>query len=226
MNRIIGLVVPAVIVGGFGIGAWMYFEGYLGTPDPAGDAVPVVEPLPEPIRQRPEDPGGYQADTRGSALLEGVATEPEAGPERLLPSVEEPLARPRAEPAVPEDAPETEAPAEPESTPDPEAAATEAPVEEPLELPEPRHPRSAWKASIQLLAVRLRERAVVEAHRLLAAHPDVFGTLDFRIREFAVSERERMQRLQAGPFETKQAAGETCNELEKRGISCFVAKGQ
>ena len=221
MNRVTGLVAAAVVVGGFGIGAWMYFEGYFGTPSQAVDAVPVVEPLPEPIRQRPEDPGGYQADTRGSALLEGVATEPETGPERLLPSFEEPMARPRAEPPVPEAEPA------PEAVPEPaEAAASTEPAEEPPELPEPRHPRSAWKASIQLLAIRSRDRAVVEAQRLLAAHPDVFGILDFRVREFKVSEQERMQRLQAGPFETRKAAGEVCNVLEKRGVPCFVAKGQ
>jgi len=221
MNRVTGLVASAVVVGGFGIGAWMYFEGYLGTPNQVVDAVPVVEPLPEPIRQRPEDPGGYQADTRGSALLEGAATEPETGPERLLPSVEEPMVRPRAEPPVPEIEPEPEAIPEPAET-----AATPAPAEEPPELPQPRHPRSAWKASIQLLAIRSRDRAVVEAQRLLAAHPDVFGILDFRVREFKVSEQERVQRLQAGPFETRKAAGEACNELEKRGVPCFVAKGQ
>lgn len=221
MSRVTGLVAAAVVVGGFGIGAWMYFEGYFGTPGQAVDAVPVVEPLPEPIRQRPEDPGGYQADTRGSALLEGAATEPETGPERLLPSFEEPMARPHAEPPVPETEPEPDAVPEPAETAD-----SAAPVEEPPELPEPHHPRSAWKASIQLLAIRSRDRAVVEAQRLLAAHPDVFGILDFRVREFKVSEQERVQRLQAGPFETRKAAGEVCNVLEKRGVPCFVAKGQ
>ena len=221
MNRVAGLVVAAVLVGGFGIGAWMYFEGYLGTGDRDTESVPVVEPLPEPIRQRPEDPGGYQADARGSALLEG--TEPDAGPERLLPSFEEPVARPRVEPVEPP----------PETLPDAEAAAAQDVAEEPAvaaeerpELPEPRHPRSAWKASVQLLAIRSRDRAVAEAQRLLAAHPDVFGNLDFRVREFKVSEQERVQRLQAGPFETRKDAGEVCNRLEKRGVPCFVAKGQ
>ena len=224
MRRVGGLVAAAVVVGGFGIGAWMYFEGYFGTPEPAIGSLPVVEPLPEPIRQRPEDPGGYQADPRGSALLEGVATEPETGPERLLPSVEEPMARPRPEAPAPETAPEPEAVQAPAETA--ETAAAPAPVEEPLELPKRRHPRSAWKASIQLLAIRSHERAVIEAQRLLAAHPDVFGTLDFRVRAFKVSEEERVQRLQAGPFETRKAAGEVCNTLEKRGVPCFVAKGQ
>ena len=230
MNRVAGLVVAAVLVGGFGIGAWMYFEGYFGTGDRDTESVPVVEPLPEPIRQRPEDPGGYQADSRGSALLEG--TEPDAGPERLLPSFEEPVARPRVEPAEPpsEAVPDAEAaaaqdvaeePAAQEAAEEPAAAAEERP-----KLPEPRHPRSAWKASVQLLAIRSRDRAVVEAQRLLAAHPDVFGNLDFRVREFKVSEQERVQRLQAGPFETRKDAGEVCNRLEKRGVPCFVAKGQ
>lgn len=221
MNRVAGLVVAAVLVGGFGIGAWMYFEGYLGTGDRDTESVPVVEPLPEPIRQRPEDPGGYQADARGSALLEG--TEPDTGPERLLPSFEEPVARPRAEPVEPP----------PETMPDADATAAQDVAEEPAataeerpELPEPRHPRSAWKASVQLLAIRSRDRAVVEARRLLAAHPDIFGNLDFRVREFKVSEQERVQRLQAGPFETREDAGEVCNRLEKQGVSCFVANGQ
>ena len=221
MNRVGGLVVAAVLVGGFGIGAWMYFEGYFGTGDRDTASVPIVEPLPEPIRQRPEDPGGYQADARGSALLEGA--EPATGAERLLPSSEEPLARPRVEPAEPP----------PEVVPDAEAAVAQESVEEPAaaveerpKLPEPRHPRSAWKASVQLLAIRSRDRAVVEAQRLLATHPDVFGNLDFRVREFKVSEQERVQRLQAGPFETRKDAGEVCNRLEKRGVPCFVAKGQ
>ena len=221
MNRVAGLVVAAVLVGGFGIGAWMYFEGYFGTGDGETDSLPVVEALPEPIRQRPEDPGGYQADARGSALLEGA--EPDTGPERLLPSFEEPVARPRVEPAEPppEVVPDAEATAAQEAVEEPAAAAEERP-----ELPEPRHPRSAWKASVQLLAIRSRDRAVVEAQRLLAAHPDVFGNLDFRVREFKVSEQERVQRLQAGPFETRKDAGEVCNRLEQRGVPCFVAKGQ
>ena len=222
MNRVAGLVVAAVFVGGFGIGAWMYFEGYFGTGDRDTESVPVVEPLPEPIRQRPEDPGGYQADSRGSALLEG--TVPDAGPERLLPSFEEPVARPRVEPAEPP--PETVLDAEATAEEEAAAEAPAAAAEERPKLPEPRHPRSAWKASVQLLAIRSRDRAVVEAQRLLAAHPDVFGNLDFRVREFKVSEQERVQRLQAGPFETRKDAGEVCNRLEKRGVPCFVAKGQ
>ena len=77
-----------------------------------------------------------------------------------------------------------------------------------------------------MLAVRSPDRAVVEAQRLLAAHPDVFGTLDFRVRVFSVSEQERVHRLQAGPFESRKDAGAICNVLEERGVACFVAKGQ
>ncbi len=220
MNRILGPALAAAVVGSFGIGVWMYFEGYFGTAGPTTGVVPVVEPLPGPVRQRPEDPGGYRADFRGSALLEDPGPESDDQAERLLPSYEEPVIRRRADVGDPAAAPASE----PAAGPDP-AEPPAAPAVQPLKLPEARHPRSAWKASIQLLAVRSRDRAVIEARRLLAAHPDVFGTLDFRVREFRVSERERMQRLQAGPFATRKDAGEACHALEDRGVSCFVAKG-
>ena len=225
MNRVTGVAIAAVLFGGFGIGAWLYFEGYLGKREEATDTVPVVEPLAGPIRERPDDPGGYQADHRESPLLEGTDATTQAGPERLLPSHEEPVPRPRpGSSPPPPDGPTAMVLSAGEGS-EPEEGA-EVTLVEPPELPKPRHPRSAWKAAIQMLAVRAPDRAVVEAQRLLAAHPDVFGTLDFRIRVFNVSEQERVHRLQAGPFESRKDAGAVCNVLEKRGVACFVAKGQ
>lgn len=225
MNRVTGVAIAAVLFGGFGIGAWLYFEGYFGKRDEATGTVPVVEPLAEPIRERPDDPRGYQADHRDNPLLEGTDTTTLAGPERLLPSHEQPIPRPRPEsPAPPPDGP-TATVLSAGGDLEPEGR-DEGTVVEPPELPKPRHPRSAWKAAIQMLAVRSPDRAVVEAQRLLAAHPDVFGTLDFRVRVFNVSEQERVHRLQAGPFESRKDAGAICNVLEKRGVACFVAKGQ
>ncbi len=225
MNRIVGPAIAAAIVGSFGTGVWMYFEGFFGTGQPAGDAVPVVEPLPDPVRQRPEDPGGYRADSRGISLMGDDDSGPTGGAERLLPSHEEPVTGNRADIVAPP--PEPEAQSDPGAEAEPNVAgAPPGPAAEPLTLPERRHPRSTWKASIQLLAVRSRDRAVVEARRLLAAHPDVFGNLDFRVREFKVSEEERVQRLQAGPFATRKDAGDVCNVLGDRGVPCFVAKGQ
>ncbi len=223
MNRIAGAAVAASVVGAFGLGAWLYFEGYLGGP-PADGTLPVVQPLPEPTRQKPDEPGGYSAEHLETMLLDGADGEQDAGAELLLPGYEEPITRPRPEALDPE----SESAAPDVVLEDGDDTATDEPVvqEDPPRLPERRHPYSAWKASIQLLAVRSPRRAILEAHRLIAAHPDVFDGLDFRIREFPVSEDEKVQRLQAGPFESRKAAGAVCDRLEQRGISCFVAKGQ
>ncbi len=97
--RALRVLVFVVLAGGLAFSGWLYLNAWQlpwGKIKPEGE-LPVIEALPNPIKERPDDPGGYQLKNLGVQILESAGRKEPEGPVRLLPRPEEPRPRPDRE---------------------------------------------------------------------------------------------------------------------------------
>ena len=213
--------------------------------DDAGYASPSEAPLikagPEPIKLRPEQPGGMEVPNRDKLVyrrLEGL-TEPPAV-EKLLPEPEEPMPPPRAKPLPePENA---AAEAEPASSSGMAAATVEPPptpheqnlsppISPPAEPPPADQAPAAVKAAapssayqVQLVAVSKSEQAEDMWNKLRSKHPDVFADLEPNVERADLGKKGVMYRLRAGPLDSEAKARSVCADLARRKVDCLVVR--
>jgi cell division septation protein DedD len=228
------------IVGLLAIGAVV---AWLGGDDDARDAGPAPAPLikadPEPVKLRPEEPGGMEVPNRDKLVyrrLEGLAEPPTV--EKLLPEPEEPLPPPTAKPKP---IPEPESPpvvaaetasssgmaattAEPPAAPDERKmpAAAPPPADHPPSPVKATEPASVYQ--VQLVAVRKREQAEGMWDKLGRKYPDVFAKLEPEIVRADLGNKGVLYRLRAGPLDSEAAARSLCADLKRRKVDCLVVR--
>lgn len=190
-----------------GLGGWLYGWAVELAGGGRSGELPVVEALPEPYRERPQDPGGYT-------------------PEHLDARV---LARPRDPDAPAEgDAPPDGTPPPAPGGPAPSGGASGAPPVPP-ERPAESPARAAGEGVSASVALQLGSFASLEAAertwiRLRRAHPAVFtGGVRHRIRELDQGGGRVLYRLRAGPFAGRARAEAACAALKATGRDCFSA---
>jgi cell division septation protein DedD len=228
------------IVGLLAIGAVV---AWLGGDDDARDAGPAPAPLikadPEPVKLRPEEPGGMEVPNRDKLVyrrLEGLAEPPTV--EKLLPEPEEPLPPPTAKPKP---IPEPESPpvvaaetasssgmaattAEPPAAPDERKmpAAAPPPADHPPSPVKAAEPASVYQ--VQLVAVRKREQAEGMWDKLKSKYPGVFAKLEPEIARADLGNKGVLYRLRAGPLDSEAAARSLCADLKRRKVDCLVVR--
>lgn len=150
--RWVSLLFVLAAIGGFAALAWYAYKS--GMQPVSEDEIPYVAAVEEPLKEKPEEPGGWQFEHQDKSVYNQLAAgrEGQERPvaERLLPAPEEPVERPEAEQVVPEEFQRETVSGTEVPTPIPSTPAKEAePVEEetvsetliaPTPAPEPEAP--------------------------------------------------------------------------------------
>jgi cell division septation protein DedD len=244
-----GLAVVALVAIGAAVAG---LTGDTDSPVSGPSEAPLIKAEGEPVKLRPERPGGMDVPNRDKLVyrrLEGLAEPPVV--EKLLPEPEEPLPPPRAKPApqpeiAPATAPEPASPSgsvtemvEPSTPTTQEKQNTLATVSPPAKTgaeagtkPQPSEkskpaataarPTSAYQ--IQLVAVGKREQAEGMWKKLTSKHPNVFANLEPDIVRADLGNKGVLYRLRAGPIDSEAKARSLCADLRRRKVDCLVVR--
>ncbi len=242
----------ALVAGGIGtllvvtVGGWSLLGHH------AEGGIPVIEPLPGPVRVKPVDPGGMQvmstqvAQTNGPAA-EALAPGPEAAnPQALQAEVD--AARHADAPATPAIAPAAAAPVQaspvqgtaalPAAAPVPPQVAAPAPdtaksdtdagtdaADAPAatpSAPEAAAPAASGGHAVQLAALDSEAAARAEWTRLAHRAPALFAHREPSIVPVTRSGK-RFFRLRMAGFNAASDATAFCGRLHGAGIACTLA---
>jgi hypothetical protein len=189
---------------------------------PPPDNVPLIKADPNPIKVKPEQPGGLVVPDRNMMIF----NERPGGPpvEKLLPPPEQPAARSVAPPpAVVQQqlAPQAAsgAPAKPFI---PQQIAPRAAA--------PPHSAAALGAEkgghirLVLASLRTPDEARAEWQRLKKASPEILGKMSADAVRADLGEKGVWYRIEAGSFAQPAAAERVCRELKTHHLGCSVAR--
>lgn len=245
-----GLPTPlltALVMAIFAGGLWLAYD--LGThhgasPAAAPGAVPLIRADSQPMKVKPEQPGGMPVPGRDRLIYSEQAGGPPV--EKLLPPPEQPAPRPAplppppapvasvAAPAAPLTAPAAAIPAPPPRKPAPPARASAAAAEHGLPAvkasrPEPTAaavPRSVESGPVrlQLASVRSVDAARIEWQRLKRDYPDLLGPLSADAVRADLGDRGVFYRIEVGSFARPGAAERLCRQLRQRHLECSIVR--
>jgi hypothetical protein len=189
---------------------------------PPSDNAPLIRADPNPIKVKPDQPGGLVVPDRNMMIY----NERPGGPpvENLLPPPETPAVRPVA----------------PQSAPAPQQHLAMAPQAVPLPAarpftPEPIAPRAAPPPAalgadkgghirIVLASLRTPDEARAEWQRLKKASPEILGKMTADAVRADLGDKGIWYRIEAGSFAQAAAAERVCRALKERHLGCSVAK--
>jgi hypothetical protein len=198
---------------------------------PPPDNVPLIKADPQPIKVKPEQPGGLVVPDRNMMIYNERPGGPPA--EKLLPPPEQPEARPAAPPRAPVAAvPHQQVAMAPQVAPGPPGAR--------LFTPEPIAPRAAPAARpappaalgadkgghirIVVASLRTPDEARAEWQRLKKASPDILGKMTADAVRADLGDKGIWYRIEAGSFAQPTAAERVCRELKARHLGCSVVR--
>lgn len=105
MLRWVSVLFVLAAVGGFVALAWYAYQS--GVQPVSEDEIPYVSAEETPVKEKPEEPGGWQFEHQDKAVYNQLAAGKEGQErpvaERLMPAPEEPVERPEVEQILPED---------------------------------------------------------------------------------------------------------------------------
>ena len=242
-RRTLVAFVVAVALGGFSAVVWYSFTK--GQEDNQEALVPLIKAENKPIKVRPEKPGGMEVPNQDKLVYSRMNPGERPPPvEKLLPLPETPVAKPAASPEdgstgnakkVAAAAPTAEGPAAAKGTakvqpalPAPkiaglekakkEAAMAKAGAELAVIAP------ALGGYSIQLAALRSRDRAQEHWRKLRKAHGDILGQLTHTVVTADLGDRGTFYRLRAGRLPDRAAAERLCAKLAARKVGCLVVR--
>ena len=248
-RRTLTAFVVAVALGGFFAIVWYSFTK---DQDAGADSlVPLIKAENAPIKVRPEKPGGMEVPNQDKLVYSRMNPGELPPPvEKLLPLPEIAVAKPaplpeekssgkakqvaKAAEAVPA-APKGQAPAAAKSTAK-AAPALPAPKIAGREIAKNEEAMAKAGAelaiiapalggySIQLVALRSRDRAQEHWRKLQKAHGDILGNLTHQVVTADLGNRGTFYRLRAGRLPDRAAAERICARLAARKIGCLVVK--
>ncbi|MFA5123073.1 SPOR domain-containing protein [Zavarzinia sp.] len=191
-------------------------EQLLPPPDTPMARPTAPPPAPPPSAEAPAVPAPAPAT---AAPATPPAATPAPGTTAMTTPAPAPAAPPAA-PAKPAATPATPAPAKP--APAPAAPAPSKPAATPTPAPAPAAP-SAGGVTIQLAALKDEASAKQAWARLVKNNSDLLAGLKPIILPVQVN-GATLYRLRAGPFATKDAAGQVCAKLKLRNQDCNVVR--
>jgi cell division septation protein DedD len=233
----------AFLVGVVALGSVSWYAFQQGLRSGAEGVAPVIHAESQPIKRKPEKPGGLNVPDQDKLVFNRLAPGQVQEPvERLLPPPEEPAKRPQpAKPyqqippptATPVDTVEAAPPPPPQppaNAPEPnktrQSAAPPAPTPEPATAREPAlaaasapAPSGEWK--IQISAVSREATAESEWKRIQSRHTNLLGALTFNVQS-VTSPKGTFYRIQAGPLADRDAASAVCAGLRAQKQDCLV----
>jgi cell division septation protein DedD len=234
------LALTLVVMVGAGGGFLALYRSMTRPASPAD--VPLLRADTQPIRHRPDNPGGTQIPGQGTMVLDGGHGDGKV--EQLLPPPEQPLPRPSAAEESPAPAqaaaatptaetrqvatapPPVPAPTPAPAPTSPPAVAAAPPAPRAAAAPPPPPARAAEGRGyrLQLGAVRSPEAAKKEWERLQHRYGDVLGGLTFAAQRVDLGGRGIFYRIQAGPVADAAKAERDCSELKRRGVGCILVR--
>ncbi len=243
-RRTLAAFVVAVALGGFSAIVWYSFTKDQG--DGADSLVPLIKAENKPIKVRPEKPGGMEVPNQDKLVYSRMTPgEPPPPVEKLLPLPETPVAKPAAPPEsestgkakkvaeAPPTAPKEKAPPEAKAKSAPALPAPEIAAGGKDKAEEAMAKAGAQLAliapaiggySIQLAALRSRDRAEEHWQKLRQAHGDLLGELTLNVVTADLGQRGTFYRLRAGRLPDRAAAERICAKLAARKVGCLVVK--
>jgi hypothetical protein len=189
---------------------------------PPPDNVPLIKADPQPIKVKPDQPGGLVVPDRNMLIYSERAGGPPV--EKLLPPPEQPAARAVTPPPAAPPQPQVAAapPAAPAAPFTPQQIA-------PAAHPAARPPAALGAAKgghirIVLASLRTPDEARAEWQRLKKASPDILGKMTADAVRADLGEKGVWYRIEAGSFAQPAAAERVCRDLKARHLGCSVAR--
>lgn len=232
----LGILAGVVVFGG-----WWAYKAFTAASATEEAKAPIVHALPDPIKVRPDNPGGLEVPNQDKLIYERLGEkDAPASVERLLPQPEQPLPRPQAPPPVLVSPPPTPMAVPPPDSSKPMALSPPAPppipaqepprVEaapppaKPAPAPAPSKSASGKGVQVQLGAVRSEAEAQKEWNRLRAKHAEQLGKLELTVEKADLGAKGIFYRLRAGPVADEAAAAQMCAQLTQQKVACLVVK--
>ena len=238
------LLLGLLVLAGFGAVVWLAYNQGLKQA-PSGN--PPVLADEGPFKVAPAEPGGAVVPHQDKLVYDEVTGGAPSGAEELLPEPETPQTlTPVPAPAMPAPTPtpapeamtetttpppsgEGLAPITPEpTTPAPALApiiVSEAPVAEPIAPAESAARAAASGAFVVQVGSYASDALAASAWtRIKSQYGDLIGTLKPDVRAVDLPDKGTWYRLRVGPFDTRQAAADLCEQLKARAQDCLVAK--
>ncbi|MBM3516909.1 MAG: hypothetical protein FJX56_03280 [Alphaproteobacteria bacterium] len=232
LRGVLLVALSIVVVAAAGAAIWYAYEEGLRR----GIALspPLIQADTRPTKVAPEEPGGEQVPDQDKLVFDVL--DPAAAPEReerLLPTPEEPLRRPVAEPpSLPQ--PDVLSAPVAGTPPAPEPAVLSAPSSEPAPRPEQKPVVAAHTVTsqatapdggyrVQLASFRDERQAAQAWQHMLARHRSYLGGLQpSLVRADLGRDKGVYHRVQAGPIPDAATARALCAALKGRGQDCLV----
>jgi hypothetical protein len=178
--------------------------------------IPLIHADTDPIKVKPDDPGGMEIPNRDRFVLNPSGGMPV---ERLLPPPETPLPRPTATSTPQATVPTTAPPAS-------QAPPAAAPVTPPqtATVPTPGSTSDTKGYRLQLGAEKGPEIAKQEWDRIKRQNADLVGSLSASVDRADLGARGVFYRIHVGPIADAAQAERLCAQLRQRGVGCILAK--
>jgi len=229
---LVAAVALVCVAAGIFFGYSWFFAG-----DKSG-ALPVVRAAEDPVKVKPESPGGLKVPYQDQLVLnqEGSESGEEPVVERLLPPPETPRPPP-SEPAAAERTAAAELPAQGDAiieAPVPEAG-TLIEIPPPASASVPAKPAGTQVAQaagqapaqgsylVQLGSFTSTKGSNRAWAKLQKSHPELLGDMSLFIQEATVNDRA-YYRVQAGPIPNQATALDMCAQLKARQQDCLVVR--
>jgi len=204
-------------------GLWIGYRFSVG--GAASGEIPLIHAGTDPIKVKPDDPGGMEIPNRDRFVFNPTGSMPV---ERLLPPPETPLPRPVPTNMAPQSiAPATVAvvPQAPPAAPAPDPApAVSAPPPQSAAVPTPAPGNRTNGYRLQIGAVKTPEIAKQELDRIKRQNGDIVGSLPVSVDRADLGQRGVFYRLHIGPITDASQAERLCAQLRQRGVGCILAK--
>jgi cell division septation protein DedD len=204
-------------------GALGYFWFFGGKPKSA----PLVQALDDPVKVKPESPGGLEVPYQDQLVLNKPAGEAADEPvvERLLPPPETPKPPVRESAAEPsaEPPPQPVEPAVIEAPVPPKSAVVEAP---PATMkPVGKKVQTAAKGSYLLQLGSFTSTGAAEGAwgKLQKSFPNLLDDMSLFVQQAKVNDKTYF-RVRAGPFPNRATALDLCAQLKAKKQDCLVVR--
>jgi hypothetical protein len=178
--------------------------------------IPLIHADTDPIKVKPDDPGGMEIPNRDRFVLNPSGGMPV---ERLLPPPETPLPRPTTTSTPQATVPTTAPPA----SQAPPAAAPATPPQT-AAVPTPGSTSDTKGYRLQLGAEKGPEIAKQEWDRIKRQNADLVGSLSASVDRADLGARGVFYRIHVGPIADAAQAERLCAQLRQRGVGCILAK--
>ncbi len=244
-SRLLPIATAVLALLGFAGIVWYAYQWGAGSVAP--EELPVIRAESEPIKIRPDSPGGLEVPYQETLALNDVQPDPEQPQvERLLPPPETPLSPPEAaavQPAPADIPPGTETTVEPvppaqvvpsasdsaaseaaPGAPEPAPSAPAAPAAPTQTAPKQTAAVPENGFVLQLASLKARERAPVEWSRLQKSFPALLGDRQLVVLPVDLAGRGTYYRVQAGYFTDRTSAEAVCQQLKAKSQDCLVTK--